>query len=95
MSERAIEVLNWRAVSSTGSLRGFFTVVLPSGMRIHDCSLFEKDGQRWVNGPLNSFTSNNGKTTRKRLVEFVDKNTAGRFSAAVLSALDAHLGTGQ
>jgi len=94
MSDRAMKVLNWRAVSK-GSLRGFFTVVLPSGMRIHDCSLFEKDGQRWVNGPTHSFTSNDGKTSRKTLVEFVDKNTAGRFSAAVLAALDVHLGSGQ
>jgi len=93
MSDRAMEVLNWRAFSK-GSLRGFFTVVLPSGMRIHDCSLFEKDGSRWVNGPLHSFTSN-GKTTHKTLVEFVDKKTAGRFSAAVLAALDVHLGSGQ
>jgi len=87
----AITICDWKPLNK-GALRGFFTVILPSGMRIHACTLFEKEERRWINGPTRSFTSN-GKTTHETLVEFIDKSTADRFSAAVLAALDAYLGS--
>jgi len=40
----------WRPHLS-GSLRGFFTLELPSGLIINDLTLHEKDGKRWVGLP--------------------------------------------
>jgi DNA-binding cell septation regulator SpoVG len=86
----AFEISNWKPIVK-GALRGFFSVALPSGMVLHDCTAYEKDGKRWVNGPSKSFTAKDGKVTYKPLVDFADKATRDKFSASVLAALDAHV----
>jgi hypothetical protein len=42
---RTITVSNWKPLNN-GSLRGFLTLTLPSGLIIHNCQLLETAGQR-------------------------------------------------
>jgi DNA-binding cell septation regulator SpoVG len=70
------------------TLRGFFTVTMPSGMIVHGCSLHEKNGARWIGMPSNKFTTKEGTTSYTPIVEFVSREAADRFRDQVLVALD-------
>jgi DNA-binding cell septation regulator SpoVG len=80
---------NFKAMNS-GALRGFFSVTTPAGMKLHRCSLYEKDGNRWVAGPSRQYEAG-GQKKYEALVEFVDRETRDKFSRAVIVALDAFL----
>jgi DNA-binding cell septation regulator SpoVG len=82
-------VENFKPMSS-GALRGFFSVTTPAGMKLHRCSLYEKDGNRWIAGPSRQYEAG-GQKKYEPLVEFVDRETRDKFSRAVIVALDAHL----
>ncbi len=81
---------NWKPIFR-GALRGFFTVTLSSGMVIHQCQTFEKNGKRWFNPPSQSYVSS-GVTNYKPTIEFTDKATRELWSDSILQALDLHLG---
>lgn len=70
-----------------GSFKGSFTVTLPSGLVIHECKLFEKDGRRWIGLPAKPFRTDDA-TGFKSLVGFVNRSTAEQFREAVLDAID-------
>jgi len=84
-----------------GALRGFFTLTLASGLVLRSCSLFEKDGRRWVGLPMapqvdrdgRVKTDTNGKPRYNRLVEFNSKAAFDRFQAEALAAVQAITGT--
>jgi DNA-binding cell septation regulator SpoVG len=80
---------NFKAMNS-GALRGFLSVTTPAGMKLHRCSLYEKDGNRWVAGPSRQYEVG-GQKKYEPLVEFVDRETRDKFSRAVIVALDAYL----
>jgi DNA-binding cell septation regulator SpoVG len=79
-------ICNWKALEKN-TLRGFFTVTLPSGLVIHNCSLHEKDGGRWIGMPSEKYTKD-GQTAYKKLVEFKDRAAQDAFRDACLDALD-------
>jgi hypothetical protein len=82
------KVTDWKPFEK-GALKGFFTVHLPSGMIIHNCGLFEKNGSRWIALPAKKFTSTSGKVTWQPIVEIPDRAAVERFRMKVLAALDA------
>jgi hypothetical protein len=87
---REIVVSDWKPrVQNT--LRGFLSVNLPSGMVIHNLTVHEKDGSRWVGLPAREWTDSQGQKQYAKLIEFSDKATANRFKDAVLHALDQYL----
>ena len=71
-----------------GNLVGFFTVTTPSGMVIHGCSLFEKDGKRWVGLPSRAIDKPDGTKIYKAHVEFTSKEVSQKFQDLVLKAMD-------
>jgi DNA-binding cell septation regulator SpoVG len=71
-------------------VKGAFSVALPSGMILKNCTVCEKGDSRWVNGPSRQYEAA-GVKKYEPLVEFVDKATRDKFSKAVLEAVDAHL----
>jgi DNA-binding cell septation regulator SpoVG len=71
-----------------GSLRAFFTITLPSQLVIHNCSLFEKNGARWVSLPSQKFTSVSGTTSYKPICEILDRTAADEFRELTLAAID-------
>jgi hypothetical protein len=83
------------------SLRGFVTLILPSGLVIHDCTVHEKDGQRWIGLPGKPQLDRdgrhrkdaNGKPLYTVVLDFADRNARAAFQRQALAAIDALLGT--
>lgn len=71
-----------------GSLRAFFSITLPSRLVIHNCSLFEKNGVRWVGLPSQKFTSAAGTISYKPICEILDRTAVDEFRERTLAALD-------
>lgn len=84
----ALLITNLRKLEK-GSLVGFFDVELPSGLILRECSLFSKDGRRWVNLPSQKNTGRDGKAIYKHMVEFATRELADKFRDEVLLAIDA------
>jgi hypothetical protein len=80
---------------NAGAMRGFCDVTLPSGMVLHRCSIFTKDGKSWASPPSKQVIGRDGtvqkaadgKTRYEPTVSFVDRATQERWSAAVIEAL--------
>jgi DNA-binding cell septation regulator SpoVG len=89
---RTITVSNWKPLTS-GSLRGFLTVTLPSGLIIHNCQLLEAGGKRWIGLPARRFYLADGSIRYQPLVEFTTKRALHNFREAVLRAIEKHLDT--
>jgi hypothetical protein len=82
------EVSNWKPFRKN-TLRGFFTLTLPSGMILHNCSLHQKDnGQRWIGMPSQKFSKQDGSTGYTPLIEFVSREAADHFRDLALAAVD-------
>ncbi len=90
-----IEIENFKPYRAN-TLVGFCTVVVTKmHMRIHDVSIHEKDGKRWVSLPARpmldkagvALKDDSGKTKYAPVIEFTDRETRDRFSNAVLAAL--------
>ena len=84
-------VSNWKPFEKN-ALRGFFTLTLPSGLVIHNCSLFQKGEGRWIGMPSNKFTTKEGTTSYTPIVEFVSREVADKFRDQALEALDLIIG---
>jgi DNA-binding cell septation regulator SpoVG len=70
------------------TLRGFFTATLADGMIIHNLSLHEKNGGRWIGMVSEKFTDREGKVGYKKLIEFTDRAALDVFRDACLDAID-------
>jgi DNA-binding cell septation regulator SpoVG len=81
----SLTISNWKRFEKN-TLRGLFTVTLPSGMIIHKVSLHEKNGQRWIGLP---YEKREGDTAFKPLVEFTSRSVADSFRRQVVDALKA------
>jgi DNA-binding cell septation regulator SpoVG len=88
--DREITVADWKPLTKN-TLRGFFTATLPSGMVIHNLTVHEKNGSRWIGLPAREWTDAGGTKNFAKLIEFTDRRTADRFRDALLLALDKHL----
>jgi hypothetical protein len=81
-SPHEFDAINWR-LRESGALRGFFSLVLPSGMIVHDCQLFEKGDRRWIGLPTKQYESG-GERKFAALIEFSDRQTEDRFREQAL-----------
>jgi hypothetical protein len=96
MSAPAMQVSDFKPVAA-GALRGFCDVVMPSGMKLHRCSIFAKDGKAWAGPPSKQVIGKdgtvqrdaNGKVRYEPTVSFADRATQDRWSEAVITALRA------
>jgi DNA-binding cell septation regulator SpoVG len=86
-----ITITNYKA-HQKGSLSAFFSVMLPSGLIVHECKLFEKENRRWIGLPSRPFTGKDGNTGYAAILEFVNRDTAEGFREAVLRAIDGMTG---
>jgi hypothetical protein len=94
MSTTAIRVSDFEPRES-GSLRGFFTGHLPSGLTLHELSLHTREGKWWIAFPARPLLQDgvavrdpNGKVKYSApLVSFADRAARDRFTAQVLAAL--------
>lgn len=71
------------------TLHGFATVELSNGLVIHDISMHEKNGKRWVGFPGVPQLQDgmhrhvDGKPQYKRVLEWTSKGRSDRFSEEV------------
>lgn len=85
-----IQVQDWKPFEKN-TLRGFFTVILPSGLVIHSVMLHVKGDSRWISFPAREYTNQQGEKEYARLLEFTDSKIGNRFRDQVIAALDRHL----
>lgn len=85
-----LQITAWKPFSK-GTLKGFFSATMPSGLVFHDLMLHEKNGARWIAFPAREWRNALGEKQFARFIEFRDRRTADRFRDAVLDALDRHL----
>jgi len=83
----AFKMSNWK-VFTKNSLRGFFTLTLPSGLVIHGVGYHVKSSSRWISLPATKITKKDGSTTYNPIVEFVDRKHADEFRDLCVEALD-------
>lgn len=94
LSMPAITISDFKPINA-GAMRGFADVHLPSGMILHRCSIFAKDGKAWASPPSKQVIGRDGvvqktaegKARYEPTVSFVDRATQERWSAAVVEAL--------
>lgn len=80
---------------SKGSLKGFFDCQLPSGMIATGCQLHETNGRFWIGLPARSYVNAEGEQAWCRIIDFVDKETRGRFQGLVVPLARAALAEAQ
>jgi hypothetical protein len=80
----------WRQYERN-SLKGFFSLVLPSGLVFHDLMLHERNGARWIAFPAREWVDAAGKKQYARFVEFSSREAADKFRDQVLVELDRFL----
>ena len=86
--------MNWKPLRK-GSLVGFVSVSMPSGITVHEVSILETNGRFWASPPSKPMIDRNGvvmiddagKRRYSALIEFVDRDTRSRWSNAVIEAL--------
>jgi hypothetical protein len=85
---------NFRAVSS-GALRGFCDVTMPSGMILYGCGVFVKGDTTWCSPPSQKKRAANGspvvgrdgKAIYESQIGFATKDARTRWTDAVVAAL--------
>jgi hypothetical protein len=95
MNPPAIVIVDWKARES-GTLRGFFTAHLASGLVLHELMLHERNGSWWLSFPSKPKLSADGAALRDErgkvsygapLIEFSSRQAKDRFIDQVLAAL--------
>lgn len=89
-----IIVSDWKPVERN-SLRGFCMVSLPSGLILHDVSVYCKDSRWWASPASKPMLDRDGKAMRGEdwkikylpIVSFASKEIRDRFSEQVIEAL--------
>ena len=82
-----LEVVNMRRMNK-GALIAFVDVkILAWGITLIDCKWFRKDEREWIGLPSTNYTTKQGKTIYKNLVEFSTPEALQRFQTAVLTEL--------
>lgn len=85
---RGIEIENFKRFEKN-TLKGFFTVILPSCLIIHNLTLHQKGDARWIGLPGRKYTGADGIEGYAPIVELATRAAADRFRDAVLAAIDA------
>ena len=90
-----IAISDWKPRES-GTLRGFLSVGLPSGLELHELMLHERDGRFWLSFPSKPMLGADGAALRDErgkvrygtpLIEFTSTQARSRFIEQVLEAL--------
>ena len=71
------------------TLLGFFTLTMPSGLLIKECSYHERDGKRWVSFPGKPYRGNDGETKYANIIEIFDKAVFAKFQEYACAAVEA------
>ena len=87
-----MEILNFKQINK-GCLVARFDVYIPKwGFTIRGCSLFNKDGHRWISMPSHKIEREDGSTMHYEHVRF-DNCIKDRFQNACIDNIDNGLYT--
>lgn len=93
-----VTLLAWKPVLR-GALKGFATIQLGRSLKIVDVSVLSSNGRLWAAFPAKpligegkALLDERGKQRYAPFMEWTDKQTADRFSAAVVAAIQAEHG---
>jgi hypothetical protein len=94
MSPQPIIISDWKPRIS-GTLRGFCTARLPSGLVLHEVAIHTRGSTWWASPSSKPMLSRDGTALRddagkvrySPVVSFADKQTRDRLSQAVVEAL--------
>ena len=90
-------LVDWKPMPRN-SLRGFAEVKLPNGLTIHDVTVYTANGKSWASLPSKPIVAADGTVKRDEttgrikylpILAWPDRQTADRFSAAVIDAVEA------
>ena len=89
-----ITISDWKPLTS-GSLRGFVTISMPSGMIVREVSVYATNGKVWAKPPSKPMIDRNGcvmlddagKRRYAQIIEFSSAEIRHRWSEAVVAAL--------
>jgi hypothetical protein len=84
---RGLISTDWKPFEKN-TLKGFFTIVTPSGLRIKECSLHEREGKRWIALPAKQWTKDDGSISYVPLIDFVSDDIRRNFQQQALAALN-------
>ena len=85
---------NWRPLRK-GSLVGFVSVSMPSGITIHEVSILETNGRFWASPPSKpmidrtgfAMIGDDGRRRFTPVIEFATREIRSRWSDSVIEAL--------
>jgi hypothetical protein len=95
MSKLTVQVESFKPLRSN-TLFGFVTLLVPEvHLRIHDATVHESHGRRWIGLPGKAQIGRDGNTRRDDrgkllytpVVQFTDRATSDAFSARAIAAL--------
>jgi hypothetical protein len=87
MKTMRIEAIDFHP-HAKNTLQGFADLAIADiGLRIFDCTVFEKDGRWWVRLPSRSCVDRNGEVKWQDLFAFGDRDSEAAFQKAALAAL--------
>jgi hypothetical protein len=101
--ESGIAIIDWRPLER-GTLLGFCRVKIERWhLTIDGIAIHARDGRRWAQLPSKPMLNSNrelerepdGKPRYAKILWFDDRETADRFSAAVVSAVDRFVGASE
>ena len=78
---------DWKAFEKN-TLKGFVTILLPSGLCIRECSVHEKNGNRWIGLPGKPWNRKDGTTTYIPIIDFANDGARVRFQNLALAAIN-------
>jgi DNA-binding cell septation regulator SpoVG len=83
-------VSNWKPYEKN-SLRGFFSLTLPSGLIIHNCAVHQKGTARWVSLPARQLRKEDGSIAYSPVIDFAGTDERRRFQAVATKAVGLYL----
>ena len=80
--QRGFYVSNWKAPEKN-TLRGFFSLTLPSGIVIHNCTLHQRKQSQSIGLPARPYKTVDGNSAYTSLIEFATTDKRSIPDAAV------------
>ena len=80
-----MKILNFKP-RNVGSVVGTFSVEMPSGMLLHECSLMHSGEREWINPPQRQYEVN-GEKKYAKLVDFISRDRKDAWESMVMAAL--------
>ncbi len=94
MTTPPVKITEFTAVHRN-SLRGFATVVQPSGMILHDVAIHQRDGSAWASPASKPMLDRNGQQMKNEdgkplwvpIISFSSKAVRDKWSGAIIEAV--------